>query len=266
MSASRHADRVVVVTGGGSGIGLAIARRFAVEGATVYLVGRDAEKLEQASAQLLSEVGCKVSTLQGDVSSLAEMTSAAATVAAAGKGVDVLINNAGLPTPSLPVSDRGFLANLQDRLSADVLGTATAVTAFLSMMNRGGSVLTMGSVYATTSAAGSGSYSAAKAAIVGLTRTLAVELGPRGIRANCVSPGWVDVPKWDDNFGDEVLQHLRFDFTRVPLRTAVSADKVASVYSFLAHEDAAAITGQDIIVDGGMSADLYVAPTVPGLM
>lgn len=81
-----------------------------------------------------------------------------------------------------------------------------------------------------------------------------------------MSPGWVDVPKWEDYFEGATLQHLRGNFTRVPLRAAVTVDEIAAVYAFLAHEDAAAISAQDIVVDRGMSADLYVAPTVPGLM
>lgn len=266
MNSQRHTGRVVVVTGGGSGIGLATAGRFAVEDASVYIVGRDESKLEKACRQLRDTQGVEVTPLAGDVSDPESMAVAAAAVTAREEGVDVLVNNAGLASSSTPADDDGFIPDLRDRLSVDVVGTAVTTVAFTPCLRRGGSVLNMGSVYATTPAAGTASYSAAKGAIIGLTRTLAVELGPRGIRVNCVSPGWVDVPKWEDYFEEVTLQHLRGNFSRVPLRAAVTVDEIAAVYAFLAHEDAAAISGQDIVVDRGMSADLYVAPTVPGLM
>ena len=265
MSAQRHAGRIVVVTGGGSGIGLATAARFGAEGASVYIVGRDESKLDRARRQLLDERCVKVTPLTGDVADPASMAAAAAAVSTDDQGIDVLVNNAGLAAPSTSTDADDFIANLRDRLSADVVGTAVTTTAFAPFLRRGGSVLNMGSVYATTAAAGAASYSAAKGAVVGLTRALAVELGPRGIRVNCVSPGWVDVPKWDACFDAPTLQHLRGAFTRVPLRAAVTVEEIAAVYAFLAHEDAAAISGQDIVVDRGMSADLYVTPTVPGL-
>ncbi len=265
MNIQRHTGRVVVVTGGGSGIGFATARRFAAEGASVYIVGRDKLKLEDAGRQILDALSVTVTPVTGDVCDPASMGAAAAAVAAREKAVDVLINNAGLASPSVPAGDDQFVTDLRDRLSVDVIGTAVTTASFAPFLRPGGSVLNMGSVYATAGAAGTASYGAAKGAIVGLTRTLAVELGPRGIRVNCVSPGWVDVPKWEDYFEEPTLHHLRKDFTRVPLRAAVTADEIAAVYTFLAHEDAAAISGQDIVADRGMSADLYVTPTVPGL-
>ena len=263
MTSQRHAGRVVVVTGGGSGIGLATAARFASEGASVFVIGRDEQKLDAACRELQDTAAAVITPIPGDVSDQESMNAAAVAIAKRHEGIDVLINNAGLAAPSTTADDGDFVTNLRDRLTVDVIGTATTVVAFSPHLRSGGSILNMGSVYAATAAAGSGSYSAAKAAIVGLTRALAVELGPRGIRVNCVSPGWVDVPKWDDFWDEATLHHLRREFTRVPLRAAVSAHEIASVYAFLAHEDAAAISGQDIIVDRGMSADLYVNPTIP---
>lgn len=265
MSAARHDGRVVVVTGGGSGIGLATSRRFALEGATVYILGRDKDRLVTAADQLRLDDDLTVTPVVADVTEPVSMAAAAVEIATRSGHVDTLIANAGLPAPSTDVADANFVTNLRDRLSIDVIGTAVTAQSFLHVLTRGSSVLTMGSVYATTAASGAGSYSAGKGAVIGLTKALAVELGPRGIRVNCVSPGWVDVEKWDNYFGDETLQHLRGGFERVPLRAAVTADEIASVYAFLAHEDAVAITGQDIVVDRGMSTDLYVVPTIPGL-
>jgi meso-butanediol dehydrogenase/(S,S)-butanediol dehydrogenase/diacetyl reductase len=255
----------VVVTGGGSGIGLATASRFAADGASVYIVGREESTLSQAQHDLRRAAGIEVTPLAGDVTDRNSMNDVAALVGSRERGIDVLVNNAGLAAPSTSTDDDGFTFNLRSRLAVDVEGTAIATTAIAPVMRAGGSVLNMGSVYATTSAAGAASYSAAKAAVIGLTRAFAVELGPRGIRVNCVSPGWVDVDKWDAYFSSQTLEHLRGQFTRAPLRAAVTADEIASVYAFLAHEDASAISGQDIVVDRGMSADLYVTPTVPGL-
>lgn len=265
MITGRHEGRVVVVTGGGSGIGLATAVRFASDGASVYIIGRDKSRLEFAVAEARDTADIALSPMVGDIADQASMSALAAELESAEGGIDVLVNNAGLSSASTATDTDQFLNDLQSRLMVDVLGTAVVTHSFAPTMRRGGSVLNMGSIYATTSAAGVASYSAAKAAVVGLTRTLAVELGPRGIRVNCVSPGWVDVPKWDHYFDETTLRHLRGEFTRAPLRAAVTPDEIAAVYAFLAHEDAAAISGQDIVVDRGMSSDLFVTPTVPGL-
>lgn len=261
---ARHSERVVLVTGGGSGIGLATARRFASEGARVYVLGRNSAQLSAAAEDAEAD-GLQLTPLLGDVTDADSVGQAAESLLGSTGRLDVLVNNAGLAAPSTRTDDELFAENLKDRLSVDVLGTCQAVQAFLPGMCRGSSILNMGSVYVVAAATGSGSYSAAKAAVIGLTRSLAVELGPLGIRVNCVSPGWVDVSKWDDYFADETLHHLRTEFARVPLRRAVTPEEIAAVYSFLAHEDASAISGQDIVVDGGMSADLFVTPTVPGL-
>lgn len=150
MSSQRHTGRVVVITGGGSGIGLATAGRFAVEGASVYIVGRDESKLEKACQQLRDAQGVKVTPLTGDVSDPESMAAVAAVVTAREEGVDVLVNNAGLASSSTPADDDGFITDLRDRLSVDVVGTAVTTAAFAPCLRRGGSVLNMGSVYATT--------------------------------------------------------------------------------------------------------------------
>lgn len=261
---SRFGGKTVVVTGGGSGIGYATAKRFAIDGADVYIIGRSEPRLKDAAEQLAVD-GVVVAAFAGDVADSASMTAVATTINDRAGGIDVVVNNAGLSAPSNPVDAPEFADDLAQRLAVDVMGTAVTTTAFLPYLRRGGSVLNMGSVYATTPEHGSGSYSAAKGAIIGLTRTLAVELGARGIRVNCVSPGWVDVAKWEDYFDTATLAHLRGGFDRVPLRAAVTVDEIASVYAFLADDDAAAISGQDIVVDRGMSSDLYVSRTVPGL-
>ncbi len=265
MKGGRHAGRTVLVTGGGSGIGLATAMRFAAEGSDLFIIGRDRARLEAAAMSINAETGTRPGVIAGDVADPSSVTAMVAEFLRARNVLDVLINNAGLSSPSTATDDERFADDVRERLTVDVLGSALTTSALAPHIRPGGAVLMMGSIYATTPASGTASYSAAKSAVVGLTRSYAVELGPRGIRVNCVSPGWVEVEKWSDYFDAATLQYLRTGFERVPLRSAVTADEVAAVYSFLAHEDARAISGQEIVVDRGMSSDLYVLPTIPGL-
>jgi NAD(P)-dependent dehydrogenase (short-subunit alcohol dehydrogenase family) len=201
-----------------------------------------------------------------DVSDASSVGAAVSAIRSRTGRIDVLVNNAGFAEGSVDAESPHAEANFRARLEIDVIGTLLMSRAVAPVMaETGGVMLNMGSVYAYGGALGAGSYSAAKGAIVAMTRTLATEFGPKGIRVNCVSPGWVDVEKWDDYFSDRTLKHLRTAFTRVPMRRAVHASEIASVYSFLASDDASAISGQDIVVDGGMSADLHIVPTVPEL-
>jgi NAD(P)-dependent dehydrogenase (short-subunit alcohol dehydrogenase family) len=264
----RHRDKVVLVTGGGSGIGLETARRFHSEAAHVVLLGRNAGRLESLARSWDSNgSGGDVTFEVCDVAAASSVNAAVAAIQKKTGRIDVLVNNAGSAEGSVDAESAQAEANFRARLEIDVMGSLLMSRAVAPMMAAagGGAVLNMGSVYAYGGAHGAGSYSAAKGAIVALTRTLATEFGPYGIRVNSVSPGWVDVEKWDEYFSGSTLDHLRTAFARVPLRRAVHASEIASVYSFLASDDASAISGQDIVVDGGMSADLHIAPTIPGL-
>jgi NAD(P)-dependent dehydrogenase (short-subunit alcohol dehydrogenase family) len=268
MLEPRHRDKVVIVTGGGSGIGLETARRFHSESAHVVMLGRNPERLESIVRSWdANESAADVSFQVCDVADAASVSAAVTAIRARTGRIDVLVNNAGSPEGSVDVESAQAETNFRARLEIDVLGTLLMSRAAAPVMAEtgGGAVLNMGSVYAYGGAIGAGSYSAAKGAIVALTRTLAAEFGPQGIRVNCVSPGWVDVEKWDNYFSATTLNHLRRAFSRAPLRRAVRASEIASVYSFLASDDASAVSGQDIIVDGGMSADLHIVPTIPEL-
>ena len=264
MSAQRHAGRVVVVTGGGSGIGLATAGRFAVEGASVYIVGRDESKLERARQQLLDERCVKVTPLTGDVADPASMAAAAAAVTAGDQGIDVLVNNAaGRPLnlhgrrrlhrqpPAPLVGRRGWHCGHDGRLRALPAPRRQCPQHGVCLRNhrRGrGSVLQRRE----------GRRRRPDPRVRRRTRTARHQGQLR-------EPGMGRRAEVGSLLRCADLQHLRGAFTRVPLRAAVTADEIAAVYAFLAHEDAAAISGQDIVVDRGMSADLYVTPTVPGL-
>lgn len=268
MREPRHQDKVVLVSGGGSGIGLETARRFHSESAHVVLLGRNAHRLKSVvDSWEENSPATGVEYEECDVSDAASVSAAVEAIRNRTGRIDVLVNNAGLAEGSVDAESPDAEENFRARLEIDVIGTLLMSRAVAPVMAEAGAgvILNMGSVYAYGGAHGAGSYSVAKGAIVALTRTLATELGPQGMRVNCVSPGWVDVEKWDDYFSETTLHHLRSAFTRVPMRRAVQASEIAAVYSFLASEDASAISGQDIIVDGGMTADLHVVPTVPGL-
>lgn len=256
----RLSGRVALVTGGGSGIGLAIARRFASEGADVVLLGRDRQRLESASA----EIGPRAVPHPCDISDSGAPSDAIAAIVARFGGVDVLVNNAGNVSGGAVLDET--IESLNTTMATDIAGTLLmSQAAARAMSSRGGGVIVNnGSVYARAGSPGVLNLSIAKSAIVAMSRTMAIEFAPLGIRVNTVSPGWVDLEeKMTRYFGAETLAYMRGSFERTPLRRLVHPDEVAAVFAFLASDDASAITGQEIVVDAGLSANLYVHETLP---
>ena len=230
----RFTGKQVLVTGGGSGIGLAIAQRFVDEGASVTITGRREETLRAAG---LPYVVCDITNEQDRAS-----------LAAAVPAVDVVVNNAGI-----------FSDNWLENAGVHVDAPLALVRLYEdSLVQRGGSVINIASVGGLVAVPNAAAYSASKAALIMMTRSLAVDLGPRGVRVNAVSPGWVRTPMADDEMsvimerdGVDLEGAYAVATKHLPLRRPSSPDEIAGVVAFLACADASFITGSNIVVDGG---------------
>jgi NAD(P)-dependent dehydrogenase (short-subunit alcohol dehydrogenase family) len=240
----RFRAKSVAVLGGNSGIGLAAARAFRDEGARVAITGRNAATL----AALAAETG--MLAIRSDMGSVTDSRAAISRIAAELGGLDVLFVNAGVG---------GFATvpevteDLWDAIhSVNLRGAFFAAQAALPYMRDGGSVVITGSIGALLALPGNVSYAAAKAGLRAVARILAVELLPRRIRVNMVSPGPTETDIFKRGTTAEQIDGLRrMMSSAVPMKRMGTAEEVARAVLFLASEEASFITGVDLFVDGG---------------
>jgi NAD(P)-dependent dehydrogenase (short-subunit alcohol dehydrogenase family) len=260
VTGARFAGRSVIVTGAGSGIGRASARRFASEGADVMLIGRRLEPLEETRALIERDEG-RAWSHTGDVGSAADVRAAVDVAREQWEGIDVLHNNAGI------VEEGSFLDTAEDSwdrvLGINLKGAFLMAQAVARVMvtARAGAIVHTASIDSFGIDGPYSSYHTSKHGLLGLSRAMAVELGPRGVRVNCVSPGYTHTGL--ENWSARTLEHLLNDFRRVPLRRMASLEEVAAAVAFLASDDAAAITGTSLAVDCGLMASLHAIETLP---
>ena len=236
--------KVALVTGGNSGIGLAVARRFAEEGARVFITGRREAQLAEAIAL----IGGQAEAIQGDITRTDDLARLFDTLGTRAGRLDILIHSSGVSEPaSLEETteehiDRAFNLNVR----AMVLTVQHAVR----LMGEGGSIVLVGSVAGAIANPGYGSYSASKAAVRSYARTWNSELAPRGIRVNTLSPGPTNTPMFDQA-SDEVRQTLT---ARIPAKRLGHPEEVAAAALFLASDESSYISGTELVIDGGMIA------------
>ncbi len=242
---NRLQDKVALVTGGGSGIGGAIAQRFAAEGATVYATSRSAGK---AAPQPMAETGTgRIHPLRADAGTTAGLAQVFDHIRADAGRIDVLVINAGisefamLDDVSEDLFDRTFALNVRAALFA--------AQGALDLMPAGGCIVLIGSIAGAIGTQGYGVYGASKAALRAFARSWANELAPKGIRVNVVSPGPVDTAMFDA-VSDEVREAIT---GLVPMGRLGRAEEVAAAALFLASSESSFTTGAELAVDGGMA-------------
>jgi NAD(P)-dependent dehydrogenase (short-subunit alcohol dehydrogenase family) len=243
------ASRTALVTGGTSGIGLAIAARFVAEGADVFITGRRQRELDAAVALL----GPAAVGVRGDVSDLDDLDRLFARIAEHGKGLDVVVANAG---GSAAMESIGTLTPeaFDSDFRINVRGTAFTVQKALPLLNADASIITLGSTSASRATAAFGTYSATKAAIRQLSRVWALELAPRGVRVNTLVPGPTETPGLKGvlaNTPEGVEAMLKREASRVALARVGHPDEIAEAALFLATNQSSFVTGSELFADGG---------------
>lgn len=255
----RFENKVVVVTGGASGIGLAAVRRFHAEGASVVI----ADLNDEAGQAEATALGDRARYQHTDVSEWPQVEALMAAAAEAFGGVDILFNNAGIgsfsATPDLPVEDWKRVIAID--LDAVFYGAKAAIP--LMRLRGGGVIINTASISGMAGDYSFAAYNAAKAGVINYTRSLAIDHAREGIRANAVCPGPVDTPIIA---GINAMQGIRETWNEsVPLGRFARAEEIANVVVFLASDEASYMTGAIVPVDGGVTAHTG-QPNLPRLL
>jgi NAD(P)-dependent dehydrogenase (short-subunit alcohol dehydrogenase family) len=239
--------KVAVVTGGSSGLGLASAKRFAVEGASVVITGRRQPELDAA----VKEIGGNALGVRGDVSKLADLDHLFATVKEKFGRVDVLFANAGggAFVPLGQITEEHF----DKYFGINVKGTLFTVQKALPLMHSGGSIILNGSMVSIKGFPAFSVYAATKAALRSFVRTWSVDLKGRNIRVNVVSPGTVVTPAYQSELGlteEQIKQFVAQAAATTPLGRAGTPEEIANAVLFLASDESSYVNGADLFVDG----------------
>lgn len=244
----RFADKIVLVLGGNSGMGLAAAKAFAAEGGKVHLTGRDRATIDAAVASIPGSMG-----YVSDISDIVATEQVIAEIEPADGRIDVLYINAGVggfaPLRAITPEDWDHVHAI------NLKGCVFALQKALRIMGKGGSIVVTGSIGAHGALEGNGTYAAAKGGLYMAMKVFAKELVQEGIRLNMVSPGPIDTPLLYRNPGmtDEQVAGLKqMMIANIPMHRMGEADEVAKAVLFLASEDASFITGANLFVDGGL--------------
>jgi len=243
------AGKVAVITGGNSGIGLATAKEFSVQGARVVITGRDQRTLDAAAR----EIGGDVLAVRADASSLDEIDRLFTTVKEKFGKIDVLFVNAGIAefTPLEAVTEEHF----DSIMSINLKGAYFTIQKALPLLNDNASVILNSSVVAHIGLPSASVYAASKAALLSLARTLSADLIGRGIRVNAVSPGPISTPIFGRmGQAPDALEGTKKQFAeQVPMKRLGQPEEIAKTVLFLASSDSSFLLGTEIVADGGLS-------------
>lgn len=240
------ANKVVVITGGSSGIGLAIAKKFDAEGAKVAILGRDQQRLDLAATSFKN-----VLTFKGDVCKVSDLDHFYQEIQKKLGKIDILVANAGI-AEMRPIQevDEGFF---DEMVNINYKGLYFSVQRSLPFLNRGASIILISSAAAHIGWPGHSVYSSTKAAVSYLARSFSADLIAQGIRVNAISPGFVDTPMFDETktSSPETIEKLN---EIIPAKRFANAEEIASAALFLASPRSSYIIGADLVMDGGLSA------------
>ncbi|WP_250626742.1 SDR family NAD(P)-dependent oxidoreductase [Pinirhizobacter soli] len=242
--------KVVVITGGSSGIGLATAKRFVEEGAHVVITGRREKELKEAAASIKKNV----TTVVGDVSRLEDLDRLYAVVKEKHGHIDVLFANAGAGT--IAPLEAATEAHFDQTFDVNVKGMFFTVQKALPLFKDGGSIVLNSSVSNVLGLAGFTAYAASKAAVRNFARGWASELKDRKIRVNSMSPGAIDTPALATTTGltaEQAEQAVAQFTSQIPMGRRGMPEEIAAAVAFLASDESSYITGADLPVDGGMA-------------
>lgn len=244
------ADKTALVTGGSRGIGAAIVRKFAENGAKVAFTYRSSKEKAEALAKELSETyNTEVLAFQSDAADFTQSEALAKDILEAFGKLDVLVNNAGITRDTL-------MLRMNEQQWDDVINTNLKSVFNLSkqflrpmMKARGGSIINMTSIVGVTGNAGQANYAASKAGIIGFTKSIAKEMGTRNIRCNAVAPGFIETEMTDELSEDVKKEYLK----NIPMKRLGKAEEIADTCLFLASDLSSYLSGQVLSVCGALN-------------
>lgn len=246
---TRLAGKTALITGGTTGIGLATARLFIQEGARVAITGQDAARVEQAGAEL----GKGAIAIRADVTSAGDMAALSTRLKEEFGGLDIIFANAGIArtVPFAEIDDAG----MDELINVNFKGVVYTIQRMLPILRKPASVILTSSTLGEQGMAGMSVYSATKAAVRSLARTLSAELVEQGVRVNVVSPGPVETPIYGKlGLPAETVQQMAGQILeKIPVRRFGQSDEIAKAALFLASDDSSFILGENLLVDGGMA-------------
>ncbi len=255
MNGGRVKGKVALVTGAGSGIGQAVAIRLAEEGATVVVTSRSSEHVDRTCTEVEGVAGTRPLGVQVDVGDRDQVRRAVDQVADVHGAIDVVVSNAGIDLAREPTIEEMTEEEWEHVLRVNLTGAFYLTRAALRHLRRGASIVTIGSAASIIGRARAAGYVASKGGLLQFTRALAVELAPRGVRANCVCPGNIDTPLTDEFLAaSKDPERLRSAYAaEAPMNRLGTPLEVANCVLFLASDEASFVTGAALVVDGGMT-------------
>lgn len=250
--------RVALVTGSARGIGKAIAARLMTLGASTVIADRDAD-VAQETAAAFTALGYAAEAVALDITDAASIAALAALIEARWGKLDILVNNAAV-LDSTPLSDL-TMEHFRRVQEVNQNGALAVTLAMLALLRRSPCprIVNIASIQGVRGAADSLAYSSAKGGVVNMSRSLAVDLAPDGILVNCICPGFVDtrmalMPSGDHEHETDWFKDIYIKYGRIPLRRAAQPEDIAASTAFFCGDDCRYVTGQVLLVDGGVSA------------